>query len=391
MRVLQLHTRYREPGGEDAVVKAEAEILRRRGHEVIQHGGRNPPHPLRAAGSLCLAPWNPSATAAIRRLVTEARPDVAHVHNTWYALSPAVIRALSRAGVPVVLTMHNYRVLCVNGQLFRDGQVCETCVGSHPWHGVRHQCYRGSALLSIPAAATIALHRRLGTWTEDVDVLLAITEEARQRFVEGGLPAERVRIKPNFVFDPGPRTTPASGSNTVLFVGRLSPEKGVDVLLDAWRRAAPAPLELVVLGDGPAREELELSSPGVRFEGHVPPEEVRRRMLAARALALPSVWQEPADPLVVLEALAAGLPVLASAVGGLPRLLGRTGAGWLIPPGSVTAWREALERLTDGNRVAEASRRGRAVYERCFTEARAARALESAYEAALVRRRRALG
>jgi glycosyltransferase involved in cell wall biosynthesis len=382
VRVLQLHTRYREPGGEDAVVRAEADLLRRCGHEVVQHQVRNPPGAAGATGSLALSPWNPLQARRVRSLVEQVQPDVAHVHNTWYALSPAVVWALHRAGVPTVMTLHNYRLLCANGQLFRDFAPCEDCVGASPWHGVQHGCYRDSSLLSVPPAATIALHGRLRTWTRAVDLFLALNEFARMRFIRGGLPPDRVQVKPNFVPDPGPRTRPAASSETVLYVGRLASEKGVDVLVEAWRQLGDARLELAVIGDGPLLQRLERRPPArLRFEGRLPAEEVRTRMLGARALVLPSVWYE-GQPMAVLEALAAGLPVLGSDIGGIPELLAPLGRDWLARPGEVASWAAALQALTDGERIGAASLEARALYERTFSTATAAGALEAFYDQA---------
>jgi glycosyltransferase involved in cell wall biosynthesis len=293
---------------------------------------------------------------------------------------------MRRTGVPIVMTLHNYRLLCANGQLFRDGAPCEDCVGSSPWHGVRHRCYRHSVLASVPAAGTIALHDRIRTWTRCVDFFLALNEFARERFVRGGLPPNRIQVKPNFVLDPGPRTAPVASSGTVLYVGRLSPEKGVDVLIEAWRHVGDGPLELVIIGDGPLQERLERwPAARIRFEGRLPAEEVRRRMLAARALVLPSVWYE-GQPMVALEALAAGLPVLGSDIGGMPELLGPLGRDWLVAPGKVGAWVASLQALGDRERIQAASTRARELYERSFTAASAARALEDVYERARSRR-----
>jgi glycosyltransferase involved in cell wall biosynthesis len=381
VRVLQLHTHYREQGGEDAVVHAEADLLRHRGHEVVQHEVSNPRDALGAATALALAPWNPFEARSVRRLAEQTRPDVVHVHNTWYAMSPSVLWALRGIGVPVVVTLHNFRLLCANAQLFRDGAPCEDCIGSHPWHGVRHRCYRASAPQSAAPAATIALHRRLGTWEHCVDLFLVLNEFARDRFVRGGLPAGRIRIKRNFVPDPGPRSVPASSSRTVLYAGRLSPEKGVDVLVEGWRRiAAGTSLELVIVGDGPSRAALERrADPSIRFEGRLPPSAVRERMHAARALVIPSIWYE-GQPIVALEALAAGLPVLASRTGGMPDLLDPLGREWLVAPGAAEAWSDALLELQEPERIEVGSRHARACYEDAFTEAAAAGALEDAYE-----------
>jgi glycosyltransferase involved in cell wall biosynthesis len=382
VRVLQLHTPYRQPGGEDAVVRAEAELLQRSGHEVVQYQVQNPPHAAGAVGSLALSPWNPRQARMVQGLARRVRPDVAHVHNTWYAQSPAVLWALRRSGIPTVITLHNYRLVCANGQLFRDGAPCEDCVGASAWHGVQHGCYRDSMVLSVPAAGTIALHHRLRTWSRAVDRFVVLSEFARERLVRGGLPSDRIELKPNFVEDPGPRACPPGSSPIVLYVGRLSPEKGVEQLVEAWRQLGDGPLELVIVGDGPLRERLARQPGGrIRLVGRLPGEEVRRQMLAARALVLPSVWYE-GQPMVVLEALAAGLPVLGSDLGGVPELLAPLGRDWLAAPGDVASWVAALRALRDPERVEVASARARALYERSYSTATAARALEGTYERA---------
>lgn len=379
MRILQVHTTYREPGGEDIVVRAEAELLRSAGHEVLQYQTANPPGAVGAAASLAGSPWNAAAAHAVRRFAAKVRPDVVHVHNTWYALSPAVVRASRAAGSAVVMTLHNYRLLCVNALLFRDGRPCEDCVGTHPWRGVRHGCYRGSVVLSVPPAVTIAVHRRLGTWRRDVDLFLALNAFSRALLVRGGLPPERIRVKPNFVDDPGARAKPARDSPVVLYVGRLVGQKGVETLVEGWRLLGLTGLELVIVGDGPLRARLEERAPaGVRFTGQLSAEEVRERMLTARTLAFPSLSYE-VQPRVILEALAAGLPVLASDLGGTPELLEPVGEGWTLRAGDPSAWAAGLRRLADQQHVDEASGRARALYERTFTSASAAAALEAAY------------
>jgi glycosyltransferase involved in cell wall biosynthesis len=363
-------------------------VLRRSGHEVVQYQVQNPPGAAGAIGSLVLSPWNPLQARRVQGLAERIRPDVAHVHNTWYAQSPAVLWALRRSGVPTVMTLHNYRLVCANGQLFRDGAPCEDCVGASPWHGVQHGCYRDSMVLSVPAAGTIALHDRLRTWCRTVDRFVVLSEFAAERLVRGGLPPDRIELKPNFVADPGPRAAPAAASATVLYVGRLSPEKGVELLVEAWREVGEGPLELVVVGDGPLRERLARRPVArLRLVGQLPAAEVRRQMLAARALVLPSVWYE-GQPVAVLEALAAGLPVLGSGIGGVPELLAPLGRDWLAAPGEVASWVAALRALADPERVEVASARARALYERSFSAATAARALEDIYERAADHRAR---
>jgi glycosyltransferase involved in cell wall biosynthesis len=380
LKILQVHTKYREQGGEDAVVAAEGELLAAAGHEVVLHVAQNPSGTVRTAAALAMSAWNPLAARELRRIAERVRPDIAHVHNTWYALSPSVLTALSAAAVPVVMTLHNYRLLCANASLFRDGHVCEDCVGSHPWHGVRHRCYRGSLVASTPAAATIALHNALGTWTRHVRLFLALNDFARTRFIRGGLPASKIHVKPNFVRDPGSRPHPPSQSRMILYVGRLSTEKGIEPLLDAWDAGGFSGFELVLVGDGPLRPALEQRPrPGVRLTGSLSHEAVLDTMLRSRALVFPSVLYE-GQPMAVLEALGCGLPVLASGLGGNAELLRED---WLVTAGQRVAWAEALRRLEDDDRVDQAGVDARHLYERRFSEQTARRLLEESYRMAL--------
>lgn len=383
VKILQVHTKYRQAGGEDTVVEAEADLLRSAGHDVVQFQANNPSDDLSAAGALSLSTWNPWAARRIQAVAEEARPDVAHIHNTWYALSPSILRPLRELGIPVVMTLHNYRLICSNALLFRDGHPCEDCVGTHPWHGVVHRCYRGSLFASTAAAVSISVHQGRQTWERHVDLFLALTEFAKGRFIAGGLTGEKIRVKPNFVPDPGPRPRRPSVSSILLFVGRLSREKGVDRLLDAWERLPSPAFELVVVGDGPMRSSLEARAvPGVRFTGSLDQGQVRKWMREARTLVFPSIWYE-AQPIVVLEALASGLPVLGSALGAIPELLEGLGPGWTIPSEDAGAWIEALLGLEDDQKVDEAGRRARATYEDQFTPRIGLALLERVYTSVL--------
>lgn len=385
MKILQIHNHYREGGGEDTVVTKEAAVLRSNGHTVIEYRVVNPSEPIGAATSLLMSPWNPAAARRIKESVTGDRPDVAHVHNTWWALTPSIVSALDRMDVPIVLTLHNYRLLCVNAQLFRDGKPCEDCVGTHPWSGLRHRCYRDSYLASAASAVTIQSNRWLKTWRK-VDRLLALTDFARTRFMSAGLPPERLQIKSNFVDDPGPRKSLPSSSRTVLFVGRLSTEKGIADLLKAWSKANLEGLTLAVVGDGPLRPMLEASAPAnVSFLGRLPGHHVEELMLSSRAMLFPSVWYE-GQPMVLLEALAAGLPVIASDIGGLPETIADPRAASLAIPGDVASWVSALECLQDASWVETASSAARTVFENRYTPEIGLRALTDEYARAIANR-----
>jgi len=383
VRILQLHTRYRDSGGEDRVVAAEAELLRSAGHEVEQVMADNPVSPAQAATALLQSPWNPSWRRAVERSVARVKPDVAHVHNTWFALSPSVVGGLRASGVPTVMTVHNYRLMCLNGMLLRDGQPCEDCVGRSPWPGIRHRCYRDSAIASAAAAATIVYNRHRETWGRGVDRYLAPTEFVRDRLLDGGFPADRIRVKPHFVEDPGPRPEAPSKSQTVLHVGRLSADKGAHALLDAWAALGATNLELVCVGDGPLRDELvRRRVPQVRLVGSVPPAEVRAWMLRARVLVAPSAWYETFG-LAVAEAMAAGLPVIVPRGGALAEV---AAGGAAVEPETVDAadspgrlLTRSLQRARDDTVVDRAGACGRARFSAHFTRTQGLTRLVDAY------------
>lgn len=344
-----------------------------------QHLADNPTGSLGAMRSLAFAPWNPWAAREMRAVAGEIRPDLAHVHNTWYELSPAVFRSLRQAQIPAVMTLHNYRLLCANAKLFRDGGPCRDCVGTNPWHGVRHRCYRNSLPASAAASSTIALNRALGTWHRDVDLFLALSEFARRQFLQGGLPASKIRVKSNFVADPGLRSNTPSQSPVVVYLGRLSPEKGIHQLLNAWESADVGDLELHLIGDGPLRRHVEeRASSGVRVLGRLAHDEVLRRLSTARTLVFPSTWYE-GQPMVIIEALASGLPVLGARLGAIPELIEPLGTQWLVPHDQPGAWAQALSGLREDREVDETGRVARSEYEERFTPAVALAELEECY------------
>ena len=377
-----MHNTYRLPGGEDAIAECDAQLLRDAGHVVEQLWAGNPEKPIQTAGSLALAVHNPIAAARVRRVVRDFRPDVAHVQNTWFALTGAAVDALHAEGVPVVMTLQNYRLLCVNAELFRDGHVCFDCVGTHPWRGVVHRCYRSSATESAIAAAAIAVARARHTW-DRVARMLVPSEVVRDVFIGAGFPEAQLTVRPNVVADPGPRSIPPSRSRRVVYAGRLSVEKGVDVLLEAWRRAefGSSEIGLTIVGDGPLRARLASSAPpGVEFTGWLPAHELTTLLLESRALVFPSQWVENFGR-VILEAMAAGVPVLASDIGTPAVTLAPLGPDWLVPPSDTPAWARALERLSDDDLVDAGGLAARGEYERRYTLDRGLRDLLDVYAA----------
>jgi glycosyltransferase involved in cell wall biosynthesis len=339
MRVLVLHSRYLSgtSSGENRVVEDEVELLRSAGHEVRLWA----PSPGDAGASRLRlgvrTMWSRPAVREVERLAAELHPDVVHVHNLYPMLSPAVLRTTA---APLVITLHNYRLLCLPATFLRDDRACEDCLGVLPWRGVVHRCYRGSGAGSAALAASLGVHRRAGTFRH-VAAFLAVSEFVRDKHVEAGMDAARIRVKPNFVA-PMPRRKGPGGD--FLYLGRLSSEKGLDRLVARWREM---PGRLVVVGDGPDRDRLEAAAPdGVEFRGAVPPDAVGGYLATARALVLPSICYEGA-PRTVVEAYAAGVPVVANRHGALPSVVADGVTGLLVDPGSRDGWRDALARLGD--------------------------------------------
>ncbi|GJD64506.1 glycosyltransferase [Methylobacterium frigidaeris] len=381
-RVLVAHNRYQVRGGEDAAVARDIAALERAGCAVeavfldnaaIASG----PARLRAAAAATHAP------EGIARVMVAARrfaPDVVHIHNFFPLLSPGIHAAARAAGCATVQTLHNYRLICANAFLMREGAPCELCVTGSPYRAVRFACYRGSRTGSLAVARMIDHHRRAGTWRRDVDRFVALTPFARERFVAAGFPAEKIRVRPNGLPDPGP---PADGPRQgLLFVGRLSPEKGVLVLAEAATRAG---LRVTVIGEGPLAGALA-GHPGLELTGTCAPDAVQAAMARAAALVVPSLWYEGL-PMVVAEAYATGTPVVASRIGALAGLVADGVTGLLAEPGDAADLAGALGRIAgDPAAAAAMGREARAVYAREWREDVTTRALLDIYRDAVAAR-----
>lgn len=279
-----------------------------------------------------------------------------------------------------MMTLHNYRLSCANGQFFRHGTQCTDCLNGSAFNGLLHRCYQDSFAASAFAAANTGIHRKLGTWTKNVDLFLCLTEFAKDRFIEAGIPAGKLRVRHNCVADSDQRTVPASKSHQIAYIGRLAGEKGVRGLLEAWRLARLDDFELLVVGDGPEREALEaMRVPGAQFTGSVEHQAVLGILRSVRCLVFPSLWFE-GEPMIVVEALAAGTPVLASSVGGIPELLGHGSAGWLTEAGDVDAWRRSLHNLLNNADIDTKARAARDMYLKRHTPQEGLQSLVGSYE-----------
>jgi glycosyltransferase involved in cell wall biosynthesis len=350
MRILIAHNRYQFAGGEDAVVRDEAEMLRCHGHSVeVLEQDNDGIHGLRgnfvAAASIF---YSAHSRSRMRQAIHDFQPEIVHIHNWFPMLSPAIILEASASTIPVVQTLHNFRMLCANALFFRDGEVCTDCMGkAFPMDGILHGCYRGSRVGSAIVTAAFAFHRLARTW-DYVDLFVAVSAFQREILVRGGLAAEKIVVKPNFVASNAVYAE-SNQKDAALFVGRLSPEKGIKTLLAAWN-SGRLPFQLKIIGDGPMADEVRscaAGNPRVEYLGSKPQEEVYREMAKARFLVFPSEWYETFGRTVV-ESFAQGTPVLATDMGGVRELVEEGITGFRFPPGDSEALVAGALRFSNG-------------------------------------------
>jgi glycosyltransferase involved in cell wall biosynthesis len=368
-RVLVVHNYYQQPGGEDQVVRAETALLRRRGHAVRVYTEDNRAIPARPTPRVALETvWSAQSANRIGHALREFRPDVVHFHNTFPLVSPSAYYACRSAGTAVVQTVHHYRWGCPKATLYRDGRVCEDCLGKLvAWPAAVHGCYHGSRPTSAVIGVMNAAHRLVGTWRTRVDRYIALSRFQRDKLMVAGLPATLVDVKGNFV-DPDPGLSHHREAY-MLFVGRLVSEKGVETLLRAWRTVNGA-VPLKIVGNGPLADTVSRASrelPGVEWLGQRAPAEVQALMGGAAALLVPSEWHEPFG-LVAIEAFARGTPVIAARSGALPELVDHGRTGLVFPTGAADALlshvRWAAAHPTE---LAEMGRAARRTFEHEYT------------------------
>lgn len=381
MHILSVHCRYRILGGEDRALDAQNAALRELGHRVTELVVENPRGSLAAAASLAVSTWNPAAHHLVATAIRAHDPDLVHVHNTWFRLTDSVLHAARER--PLVVSLHNYRRVCANGLLLRDGNPCRLCPTEGLHNGVLHRCYRGSAVQSAFSAAAVAWHNRRGTLLRHADAIIVPSEAARRELSGGGLPASLLEVVPNIVPDPGPRATPPSASGRYLFVGRVDLVKGIDVALDGWRRADLPQAVLDVVGPGELTQDLRaLVTDSVRFHGEVDSATVAGLLAGSRALLYPTRALETFG-LVVAEAMAAGTPVLMSPQSAAA---GLAPPGWdaiSVPENSPERWGRMLRRVHTELDVDALGREGRARYLSDLRPSEVAPALVGVYEGAL--------
>jgi len=389
-RILILHNAYQERGGEDSVVAAETDLLRKYGHEVEIYSRHNDELQQKSAISAAAnALWSRRSSADLRLAVRRFSPDVVHVHNTFPLISPSIYWQASALRIPIVQTLHNFRLMCPQAQLLRNGAVCEDCVGKLPWRAVVHACYRGSHLQSAVSSIGIGLHRAIRTYDRNVSRYIALNEFCKQKFIQAGLPSNRICIKPNFVEIPAKTATVTDQRKGGLFVGRLSMDKGIPVLLSAIA-SLEGRIRVTVVGSGQL-ERTVADQLGEQYVGFKSLQDIFELMKSAAFLVVPSIWYEN-FPRTIVESFACGLPVIASRLGALAEVVKEGQTGLLFDPGQASdlaaklSWAEAnpLEMLRMG-------RNARKEYENLYSPQKNYEILRDIYAQAMSERTGAIG
>ncbi|HLP88552.1 MAG TPA: glycosyltransferase family 4 protein [Nostocaceae cyanobacterium] len=375
MKILLLHNRYQIAGGEDGVVQAERNLLTQNGHEV---------NLLEVSNDDIKNSWDKLTTAfsavysfkskdIISQRIKQFQPEIVHVHNFFPLLSPSIYDACLEHNLPVVQTLHNYRLVCPKAMPFREGKICEDCFNQPiPWPSIVHGCYRNSRLQSSVVALMNSWHKFQGTWQEKIDAYIVFTQFQKDKMIQAGLPAAKIYIKPNFVFTPENLKKTNNKNEYILFVGRLSTEKGVSLLIDAYLQAnLSTPLKIV--GDGPLSANLKQqvtdnnATDLIEFLGFQDKSTVLELMYNAKFLVFPSIWYE-GFPLTVAEAFACGLPVIAPQLGGLPEIIedGVTGLNFI--PGNADDLAAKMKyAIAHPQAMIDMSNKARLVYENKYT------------------------
>ncbi|MGJ3252742.1 MAG: glycosyltransferase family 4 protein [Elainellaceae cyanobacterium] len=387
MQILTIHNEYQIRGGEDESCELEQRLLQEKGHHVDSYIDSN--QRITTLGAIKTASktiWSTESYRKVQQKLQQTKYNIVHVQNFFPLISPSVYYAARAEGVPVVQTLRNYRLLCPNALFFRDGEICEDCLGKPiPYPGVIHACYRGSRAASGVTAAMITTHRAIQTWTNMVDVYIALTHFAREKFIQGGLPAEKIVVKPNFVY-PDPGVGEGQGSYA-LYVGRLSVEKGLDTLISAWEQLK-IPFPLKIVGDGPLAPDVQRAAekfPKIEWLGRKPMADVHALMGEATFLVFPSKWYETFGR-VAVEAFAKGTPVIAANVGAIAELVQDGHTGLLFNPGDAKSLASKVDwLLSHPSKLAEMRKTARSEFETKFTAPANYQRLMEIYELAVRR------
>lgn len=389
MKILLIHNYYQQPGGEDSAYQRELELLRQSGHQVLTYERSNSEiqklNAIRKAALPLNAIWSSRAFHEIQTILKQEKPDIAHFHNTHFMVTPSAYYACRQEGVPVIQSLDNPRLLCPAASFFRDGHPCEDCLRkTPPWPGVLHACYRGSRLQTAVVAAMLTTHRLLKTWQELIDFYLVATNTYKQKFIEGGLPAGKLKVKPHFVYpDPGLRQN--DGGEYALFIGRLDIEKGLRTLLKAWGKIKHIPLK--IRGSGRLIEDVKTSihmNPQIQLVHRLPQAELTELIKGARFLVWPSEGYYETFGFVAAEAFACGVPVISSNVGVMQEMVQDYVTGLHFVQSSADNLASKVIWAWDHpNEMAEMGKNARREYESKYTAEKNYPKLIEVYQAAI--------
>jgi glycosyltransferase involved in cell wall biosynthesis len=346
-----IHNRYRQPGGEDVALELETGLLAQKGHQVetVVFSNEQEAGFMGKLSAGWKAIYNKASAQKVKNAIRLFRPDVVHVHNWFVQASPAVFYAAAQSGVPVIMTIHNYRFVCANALLLRNNLPCELCVNkTFGTPGIRYKCYHGSAAESAMVTAITGIHKSLHTWQQKVHRYIVLTEFAKAKLLHSSfnVSPDKLVVKPNFIPDPGEGSS--QREDFFLFAGRLSKEKGVQVLLEAFRELPSS--RLVIIGEGPEKDAWQQaysSAANITFAGGQPREALLGMMKRCKAVLFPSLWYEGL-PFIILEAFATGTPVIASNLGAMAGLIAPGRNGLHFGPGNVQELQQAISLFEKG-------------------------------------------
>jgi len=320
VKILFIHNRYKQHGGEDIIVDLETSLLTEKGHDVkkVIFDNTSIDGFFSKAAAALRSVYNFTSARTVAKAIADFKPDVIHVHNLFFVASPSVLSIAHKHKIPVVFTLNNYRLLCCNSILMRNNEICELCINKKfPISGIRYKCYRNSAIESALVTAITGIHKLLNTWNNTITTYIALNEFSRSKFLNSSLHItdQKIITNQNFVRDPGEGN--GQREEFFLFAGRIVKEKGVHILAQAF--AAMPDNKIIIIGEGPDKDLLErtfTSNSNIIFKGQMPHEQVSNYMKRCQAVICPSIWYE-GTPLTVIEAFATGTPVIASRLGAM--------------------------------------------------------------------------
>lgn len=382
MKILQIHNYYQQPGGEESVMNTEAVLLQKHGHTVLKYTCSN--DAIRSSGLMSNIKtgidtiWSFKHYKGIKAFLLKERPDICHVHNSFPLISPSIFYGCKSVGVPVVLTVHNYRLMCANGLFLREEKPCEDCLKSNMFNGVKHKCYRNSALATATVAASMELHHYFNTWNTKVDSIIALTPFQKEKLIEKGVEEHKIVVKANTVIKPD--NTSSEKSDGLLFIGRLDHVKGADLLIDVAKRFPETIINVV--GQGPLLEELTAEKNIFCF-GQLSRSEVFEKISNCRAVILPTRFYE-GMPMTIIESLACGKPIITTNHGAMPSMISPKQNGWLFEQGNQESLFSAVSAaLNEQNNHEQIKINCIEAYQQNYSEEVSYKAIINIYESAI--------